>query len=121
LSGTGANYDEPFIIDSGADSTVLTDALRLRLNLAAQPLLPGAGLVGIGGSGAVVAVSATLVLTAANGSTARFHGGFTAFTAASPFDYSLLGRDVLEPFWSGGAGPGIIDRGPHGHGERARR
>jgi hypothetical protein len=94
----GTLYSEVFLIDTGADTTVLSAAVFQHLNLAPVPLPPGYNLVGISGTAGGVLVSTAVEFTRADGGTALVRGNFAAFLNPSATDYSILGRDVLDNF-----------------------
>jgi hypothetical protein len=85
-----------FLIDSGAQRTVLSVDLWRRLG---HPGLPaGHGLAGLGGGAGCVRIEAPLRATREDGSPVLFRGPFLALTAPSPLDVSVLGRDLLCHF-----------------------
>jgi len=94
----GTAYSENFLIDTGADRTVLSAAFLNALQLPGSPAPLGLSLAGIGGMGAYVVVATVLVFTADDGSVGRFQGQFAAFTDPAATDRSILGRDVLDRF-----------------------
>jgi len=89
---------EYFLVDSGADRTVLSAAILAKLQLAATEPPQGTGLVGVGGQTPYVLVTATLVFVRDGGGIARVHGEFAAFADPAATDFSVLGRDVLNHF-----------------------
>ncbi len=94
----GTLQSDDFLIDSGADCTVLSAAVFQRSNLPASPTGPGLGLVGIGGSGGFVVVSTVLVFRRSDGGTATVRGTIAAFTVSTPVHFCILGRDILDNF-----------------------
>jgi hypothetical protein len=94
----GSLYGEKFLLDSGADVTVLSELVWKHLGLPAAPTATGFALVGISGSGAFVMVDTTLEFRRTDGAPARVRGRLAAFTQATGMDYSILGRDVLDNF-----------------------
>jgi gag-polyprotein putative aspartyl protease len=94
----GLSHHDDFLIDTGADATVLSAALLLRLQLPPQPPSAGLALQGISGNSPFVAVSTVLVFTRDDGGIARVQGQFAAFTDPAASDLSILGRDVLNHF-----------------------
>lgn len=97
--GAGGHlYLDDFLIDTGADRTVLSAGLLAELRMQAEPPPPGAGLRGIGGDTDMVLISTTLEFTRDDGRPARVHGRFAAFTDRGATDVSILGRDVLGHF-----------------------
>jgi hypothetical protein len=94
----GGSFRERFLIDSGADRTVLRSLLLATLRLASVPPDPGLSLVGIGGATAFLLVSATLEFLRDDGRIARVNGPYDAFTDPAATDMSILGRNVLDNF-----------------------
>ena len=94
----GTLLHEQFLVDTGADRTVLSARLLGRLQLVGMPAPPGSSLQGIGGSSPHVVVSAVLELTRDDGGTIRVRGELAAFTDPTTTDLSILGRDVLDNF-----------------------
>jgi hypothetical protein len=94
----GAEHEERFLVDSGADVTVLTAGFHQTLGLGSRTPQTGVGLAGVGGSQASVLTRTTLTLYADDGSPARIQGEFAAFTDPAAADMSIVGRDVLDHF-----------------------
>jgi hypothetical protein len=94
----GSLFDEKFLIDSGADVTVLSDIVWQQLGLPPAPNPPGFALAGISGRSAFVVVDTVLVFRRQDGLPARLRGRLAAFTQPTGMDYSILGRDVLDNF-----------------------
>jgi hypothetical protein len=94
----GNRHIEYFLIDSCADSTVLSAVLLGKLQLPAQPPPPDLSLQGISGNSPFVVVSISLELTRDDGNPAYIRGTFAAFTDPHSSDLSILGRDVLNNF-----------------------
>ncbi len=95
---SGIECRERFLVDTGADRTVLTADFLASLKLPTTPAPPGIGLAGVGGQQAYVVVGTTLTLYADDGSPARIQGNFSAFTDPAAADMSILGRDILDHF-----------------------
>jgi len=89
---------ENFLVDSGADRTVLSASILAKLQLAATEPAPGTGLVGVGGQTPYVLVTATLIFLRDGGGVARVRGELAAFADLAATDFSILGRDVLNHF-----------------------
>lgn len=96
--GGGQLRREYFLVDSGADHTVFTAPLLARLNLQPVAVPPGFAVVGVRGRPAFVAVHTPLTFWGDDGSPARIHSDFLAFTNPADADLSILGRDVLNLF-----------------------
>jgi hypothetical protein len=89
---------ERFLIDTGADRTVLNADFLQRLQLAGDPPPVGFGLAGVGGETAVQIVRTVLELSGDDGRPALIRGELSAFTSPDATDLSILGRDVLDNF-----------------------
>jgi len=93
----GTFQAEYFLIDTGADRTVLSAAFWQRLQLPALGP-PASSLSGIGGPGSSILVTSVLQLTSIDGHEITVPGDFAAFTNPADSEYSLLGRDLLRSF-----------------------
>ena len=89
---------EFFLVDSGADRTVLSASIFSKLELTATEPPQGTGLIGVGGQTPYMLVLATLVFARDGGGFARVRGELAAFTDPVATDFSVLGRDVLNHF-----------------------
>jgi hypothetical protein len=98
LGGAGTSASENFLIDSGADRTLLSAALLARLQLPAQSAAPGVTLSGVGGTSEFVLVTTVIALIRDDGGLVRIRGEFGGFTDPKALDMSILGRDVLDNF-----------------------
>jgi hypothetical protein len=96
VGGDGRQVPENFLIDSGADRTVLSAVLVARLQLPARSAPPGFTLSGIGGMSAFVLVTTVVEFLRDNGGPVRVCGAFASFTDPTATDLSILGRDVLD-------------------------
>jgi hypothetical protein len=94
----GRLVPESFLIDSGADRTVLSAAVLERLHLPMRRGEPGLTLSGIGGESAFILVRTALIFVREDGGAARIRGELAGFTDATVTDLSILGRDVLDHF-----------------------
>jgi hypothetical protein len=94
----GGLVKELFLIDTGADQTVLSPALLAALQVPRQPPPPGLILQAASGATPYVIDSTVLEFTRDDGATARVRGDFAAFTDPASIEQSLLGRDVLDHF-----------------------
>jgi hypothetical protein len=94
----GHQWQDRFLVDTGADRTVFTAALLASLGL--PPSAPPGGLTfgGVGGKTGFVLVRTALTLYAEDGSPARIQGDFAAFIDPAAADMSILGRDILDHF-----------------------
>lgn len=98
FAGDGRPVAEDFLIDSGADRTVFTEALLTRLQLPTSTAPAGVTLSGIGGASAFVVVTAVVEFLRDDGGPVWVRGEFAAFTDPTATDLSVLGRDVLDNF-----------------------
>ena len=89
---------DDFLIDSGADRTVLSAALLTRLSLPTRSAPSGTSLSGIGGGCAFVLVTSAVEFIREDGGVVRVRGEFAGFTDPAATDVSILGRDVLANF-----------------------
>lgn len=93
----GSKIKDRFLIDTGADRTVLSGEFLGRLGIAgAIPV--DTVLEGVGGIQGHVLVSIALEARREDGEYAVISGEFAAFTDLSATDMSILGRDVLNHF-----------------------
>lgn len=86
----------PFLIDTGADSTVL-DAKTIQ-QLGRPTTLAQTQLGGIGGAVETVTVWTTLRFPLPNGGNANIEGAYSAFEVEGALEMSVLGYDVLHLF-----------------------
>jgi Aspartyl protease len=98
VGGDGIQVAENFLIDSGADRSVLSAVLVTRLQLPARSAPPGFTLSGIGGTSAFVLVTTVMEFIRDDGGMVRVRGEFAGFTDPTATDLSILGRDVLDHF-----------------------
>jgi hypothetical protein len=87
-----------FLVDSGADQSVLCAAFAAQLHLPPQHPPSGETLVGVGGASGYVLLDTVLEFVREDGGWARVQGRFAAFTDPQATDMSVLGRDVLNLF-----------------------
>jgi len=92
-----------FLIDTGADITVLRYDLLYELQLEPESD-DGSFLSGVGGESTSVRVATTLRFERDDGILVSFNGTFHGFTDPTALDISVLGRDVLGHFAA------IVDR-----------
>jgi predicted aspartyl protease len=96
LAGGGQWEAVEFLVDTGADRTVLGAAMLRKLCL--PPLEAAEDLSGLGGVTDAVFVETTLHLPRETGTAVVFHSQFAAVTDPSALDLSVLGRDILDLF-----------------------
>jgi hypothetical protein len=96
LAGDGSWKAVEFLVDIGADRTVLTAAMLLKLGL---PLLAAAeGLSGLGGGADSVEVETRLHLPRETGAPVAFNSRFAAVADPLALDLCILGRDITDLF-----------------------
>lgn len=93
MAADGTFVCENFLIDTGADCTVLSGTLLTKL---AQPRRAMADVSGVGGRAPVVEIETVLRIPASDGRSLRIQGPFTAFVDPRATDLSILGRDVID-------------------------
>jgi len=94
----GQPLTEWFLIDTGADQTVLSGSVYFRLGVPGRLPDRGYRLMGIGGATDFVLIATEVELTRDDGQVVRVRGEFAAFTDPAATDFSVLGRDVLDKF-----------------------
>jgi hypothetical protein len=98
LGAAAQNFPERFLIDSGADRTVLSADLLGRLQLPTQAPPAELALAGISGVSPFTVVSTVIEFTHTDIGPIRVRGQFAAFMDPAASDLSILGRDVLNNF-----------------------
>jgi hypothetical protein len=102
LAGDGSWKAVEFLVDIGADRTVLNADILSKLGL---PLLEAAeGVSGLGGGTDTVEVETKLHLTREPGNPVAFRSRWAAVIEPAALDLSVLGRDITDLFAA------IIDR-----------
>jgi hypothetical protein len=96
LSATGAEVECQFLIDTGADHTVLSAELLTRVGLPTQPASRRLG--GIGGAVEPVSVFAQVQLLKTDGEWIQVGIECYAFQDPNALDMSVAGRDLLNLF-----------------------
>jgi len=94
----GQFQEERFLIDTGADRTVLSARLLQQLGVPIQASPPSWQLQGVGGAGAFVTLPSVLEFIRDGGSSIHIRGTWAAFTSLTATDFSILGRDILDLF-----------------------
>jgi len=96
LASDGSWVKAPFLLDTGADRTVLSSDILTALR---QPSLHRQDrLGGIGGEIASVNIETQIRLTRENNAKVILRGHYAGVTETSALDMSVLGRDVLNLF-----------------------
>jgi hypothetical protein len=98
LGGGGQYHADNFLVDSGADRTVLSAELLSKLEALTNRPKPDFSLHGVGGESNSVPIKSVLEFERQDGKPARVRGEFAAFTDPEATDFSILGRDVLDNF-----------------------
>jgi hypothetical protein len=93
---TGGWLEAPFLLDVGADRTVLSATIASALGVTAAE--PTQQLRGIGGVSPFILVNTALRFTNQTGTKVQFRSQFAAFTALDALDMSVLGRDITNLF-----------------------
>jgi hypothetical protein len=101
-AGDGSWKTVEFLLDIGADRTVLSAELLSLLNL--PMLMATEGLSGLGGSTDSVEIETKLHLRRDTGNPVAFQGRWAAVTEMAALDLCILGRDITDLFAA------IIDR-----------
>jgi hypothetical protein len=94
----GLPISDRFLVDTGADRTVLSADFQRRIGVLGDHPPAGIGLVGVGGGTRFVVLPTALQLLTDDGRVATIRGDFAAFTDPNATDLSILGRDVLDHF-----------------------
>ena len=96
LTGLGEWVEVTFLIDSGAEQTVISSDILRRIDVPAQISLHS--LVGIGAASQVLTASTKLRLKLDSNSTVTINGPFAGLPEGREGELSILGRDVLGNF-----------------------
>ena len=86
----------PFLVDTGADRTVLSAGILSKLRL--ESFAPQESISGMGGLVDSVLVETEIQLTRETGGKVIFHGQFAAVRELEALDISVLGRDTTGLF-----------------------
>ncbi len=96
LASDGEPKVVEFLLDSGADRTVLCAATVQELELA--PLASEETISGLGGATETIMVETAIELWRETGATVALRGQFTAVTETAALEINVLGRDILDLF-----------------------
>jgi hypothetical protein len=105
LASDGTPLATPFLLDTGADRTVIAAPDLAALSLDTAP--PQDGLSGVGGPADSVLIETKILLPTESGASAVFRGEYAAFTNVESLEMSVIGRDILNMFAV------IVDRPGH--------
>jgi predicted aspartyl protease len=95
-AGDASWVQTPFLVDTGADRTVLSSGILAALS---RPSLPTQERIGgVGGMVNSVVIDTEIQLSREPGGEVTFRGQFTAVTDAGALDMSVLGRDITNFF-----------------------
>ena len=92
----GSWVNAPFLVDTGADRTVISAEISNALHL--QPIDSPDRLSGVGGMADSVVVETRIRFTHDEAGKAVFIGQFAGFIDPEALDTSVLGRDILNLF-----------------------
>jgi hypothetical protein len=98
LGAKGKLHNGNFLVDIGADRTVLSASLLKILALETIRPAEEKEVEGVGGTSPIVFLPTVLQFTRTDGGPCRVHGQIAAFTDPSATDFNILGRDVLNNF-----------------------
>jgi hypothetical protein len=96
LTGHGTWIAAPFLVDTGADRTVLSAGLLQTLDLPHRVAEERLG--GLGSVVPFVVVDTQMRVAQEGGGPIVFRGAFAAVTAHDALDMSVLGRDITNRF-----------------------
>ena len=96
LAGNGSWEKSEFLVDTGADRTVLSAATLAKLGL--QPLPIQEGISGLDGMATSVIVETQLRLRREDSGKVVFRGQYATVTELEALDISILGRDITRLF-----------------------
>lgn len=92
-----AAFYERFLVDIGADRTVLSAHLARKLALPSNTT-SDTKVVGIGGEAGFVLIKTVIQVLSDKGTAVRLKGEFAAFQDDTAIDLSVIGRDLLNHF-----------------------
>jgi hypothetical protein len=95
-TGNGSWIAAPFLVDTGADRTVVSAGVLATLQL--PHLITAERLRGVGGAVMSVLVDTQLRLLQEDRSPVTVRGPYAAFTDPEALDMSVLGRDITGLF-----------------------
>lgn len=96
MASDGSWLAVEFLVDTGADCTVLSALTLTALHL--QPAVAQDHIGGLGGLTGSVAVETQIRLNRETAGVVVFRGHYRAVTAIDALDVSVLGRDILGLF-----------------------
>lgn len=96
LAADGTWQKFPFLLDTGAERSVLRYEELVELGVETEPSEDH--LIGVGGDSGCVRVAGPLRLLRDDGQSVTIRGGLLALTDPIALDLSVLGRDILGHF-----------------------
>jgi hypothetical protein len=96
MTGNGSWQPAEFLVDTGADRTVLSAATLSKLGL--QPSVSQERISGLGGLAESVVVETRIQPTRETGGKVVFRGQYAAATEVAALDVCVLGRDITGLF-----------------------
>jgi len=96
LTSRGLWMRVPFLVDTGADQTVLSAAILAALSLQSRAAQGQIG--GVGGVVSSVVIETQIQFRRETGSAVVFRGQYRAVTEIEALDISVLGRDIMGLF-----------------------
>jgi hypothetical protein len=96
LATNGAWVPVPFLLDTGADRTVLSVAILTALR--PHALSASARLSGLGGSVRTVSIETRVRFSHEESRKVAFRGSYAAMTDLEALDMSVLGQDITNMF-----------------------
>lgn len=94
----GVQHAVSFLIDTGADFTVLAPAVAQRLTDVVQPTPTTTLAGGIGGMQPVYEIAVDVLLPTTSGQRARIRGPLPILLTPGVLDLSVIGRNLLDQF-----------------------
>ncbi len=96
IAADGRWLSVPFLVDTGADRTVLSSETYRRLGFIGVDAARNLG--GVGGLAETVRVTSAVRFLCEDGGNATFRGDFSASVEPEVLDMSVLGRDIMDMF-----------------------
>jgi hypothetical protein len=94
LANNGSWLSDEFLVDTGADCTVISALILEALRL--PPALAQGRLGGVGGVSESIVVETRIRFSRETGNKVTFRGQYAAFSQVELLDMCVLGRDVTD-------------------------